>query len=139
MNDRTDLPDPLPGETTGDPVDHPGAGGESVPAGGPAGTEPDSTGPADGRAYPRTVGGMAYLVMLAVACVGVLVVVLADWRIGIRIFAGVLVAGALLRVALPSRDAGMLAVRSKSVDAVLLLGVGAALLLLASSIPDQPV
>jgi len=82
---------------------------------------------------------MAYLVMLAVACVGVLVVVLADWRIGIRIFAGVLVAGALLRVALPSRDAGMLAVRSKSVDAVLLLGVGAALLLLASSIPDQPV
>lgn len=134
MSDRTDLPDPLPGDATGDPVDHPRAGGESVPAGDPVGTDP-----ADGRAYPRTVGGMAYLVMLAVACVGVLVVVLADWRIGIRIFAGVLVGGALLRVALPARDAGMLAVRGKSVDAVLLLGVGAALLLLASSIPDQPV
>jgi len=138
VDDRTDLPDPSAGDATGDPVDRPvEPGGESVHAGDePAAVTADEKAE---RTYPSTVGGLAYLVMLAVAFAGVLVVVLGDWRVGVRIFAGVLVAGALLRVALPTRDAGMLAVRGKGVDAVLLLVVGAALLLLASSIPDQPV
>jgi hypothetical protein len=41
-------------------------------------------------------------------------------------------------VVLSPRDAGMLAVRHKALDVVLLAGLGAALIFLASSIPDQP-
>ena len=49
-----------------------------------------------------------------------------------------LFAAAALRPVLPQRDAGMLAVRHKALDVVLLAGLGAALIFLASSIPDQP-
>jgi hypothetical protein len=35
-------------------------------------------------------------------------------------------------------DAGMLAVRHKALDMALLAGLGAALIFLATSIPDQP-
>jgi hypothetical protein len=45
---------------------------------------------------------------------------------------------ALLRLVLPRRDAGMLAVRSRLVDCVLLAGTGAALFFLAATIPNQP-
>ena len=90
------------------------------------------------RRYPSTIGGAFYLGVVAVAVVAVGIVVVGEWRTGIRWLGGALVAAAVGRTALKSRDAGMLAVRSKAVDAVLLAGVGAALIFLASSIPDQP-
>ena len=74
----------------------------------------------------------------AVAVVALGVVATGAWRTGIRWFGGALVVAAVVRVALKPRDAGMLAVRSKPIDAVLLVGVGAALVVLAGSIPDQP-
>jgi hypothetical protein len=40
---------------------------------------------------------------------------------------------------LANRDAGMLAVRNRFLDAFLLTGCGVALIALASSIPDMPV
>jgi Protein of unknown function (DUF3017) len=61
-----------------------------------------------------------------------------DWRLGIRCLAGGLCFAALLRLVLPARDAGMLAVRHRLFDAVLLGGVGAALFFLAATIPNQP-
>ncbi len=73
-----------------------------------------------------------------VALTAVLVVVFGDWRVGIRVFAGVLFAGAGLRLVLPAGKVGMLAVRSRTVDVGLHLAVGLALILLAGSIPDQP-
>lgn len=90
------------------------------------------------RRYPSTIGGACYLVVLATVLVGLAVVVFGDWRSGIRVMAGALLAGALARVVLPRRDAGMLAVRNKTVDALLLVTLGAALVFLAGSIPDQP-
>lgn len=91
------------------------------------------------RTYPSTIGGALYLVMLGVITIGLLVVALGPWRTGIRIFAGALVVGAGLRVALKERDAGMLAVRSKPIDVSLYLAVAAALVVLSTVIPDQPV
>lgn len=90
------------------------------------------------RRYPSTIGGAFYLVVLAVAAVAVGIVVVGSWRTGIRWLGGALLVAAAVRLALKSRDAGMLAVRSKGVDALLLSVVGAALVFLASSIPDQP-
>jgi hypothetical protein len=90
------------------------------------------------RRYPSTIGGAFYLVVLAVCAVAVGIVVTGEWRTGIRLFGGALLAGALVRAVLPNRDAGMLAVRFKALDVVVLVALGAALIFLAGSIPDQP-
>lgn len=88
--------------------------------------------------YPSTIGGVFYLLFLAVAILGVAVVVFGPWRTGIRIFAAALLAAALTRALLPSHQAGMLGVRNKAIDAGLLTAMGVAILILASSIPEQP-
>ena len=92
----------------------------------------------EARRYPSTLGGILYLVVLAVAVAGLVVVVLADWRLGIRVVGGALVTAALFRLVLRQRDAGMLAVRHRLLDATMLAGVGAVLIFLAQSIPNQP-
>ena len=106
-----------------------------MPSGGTAG-QASSRG---WRWFPETIGGALYLGMLAVALAALVVVVLGDWRVGIRMFAGVLFAGAALRLVLPTAKVGMLAVRSRPIDVFMHLTVGFALVVLAGSIPDQPV
>jgi Protein of unknown function (DUF3017) len=91
------------------------------------------------RRYPSTIGGAFYLGILIATAIGIGIVYRShDWRVGVRVVAGALLAAALLRLVLPQRDAGMLAVRSRAVDVGLLVVVGGALLFLSGSIPDQP-
>jgi len=90
------------------------------------------------RRYPSTIGGAFYLVVLATATVGLAIAWSGDWRLGVRCLAGGLCFAALLRLVLPRRDAGMLAVRHRLVDTVILGGMGAALFFLATTIPNQP-
>ena len=90
------------------------------------------------RRYPSTIGGACYLGVLIAASVGLALVVWEDWRVGLRVIAGSLAAAGLLRLVLPRRDAGMLAVRGRAVDVGLLVGTAVALYYLAGDIPDQP-
>ena len=53
--------------------------------------------------------------------------------------AGALLFAAVVRLVIPAPQAGMLAVRRRSVDVVILVVIGAALWFLSSSIPNQPV
>jgi len=92
-----------------------------------------------GRRYPSTIGGIFYLVVLAATAVGIGIVSTGDWRPGIRWIAGGLILAAAARLILPARDAGMLAVRHRLVDCLMLAGVGVLLIFLASTIPNQPV
>ncbi|MFP5218185.1 MAG: DUF3017 domain-containing protein [Actinomycetes bacterium] len=74
--------------------------------------------------------------VIAVVAVGLALGAAGPWRAGAFVIAGgVLLAGAL-RLALPARRAGLLAVRSRRLDVTLLLGLGAALAVLASSVPE---
>jgi hypothetical protein len=98
-------------------------------------TEPED----DVRRHPSTIGGAFYLGVLAAAGVGIAIVWSGDWRVGVRVIAGAVLFAALLRLVLPARDAGMLAVRKRWWDCVMLAGVGATLLFLAATIPNQPV
>ena len=91
------------------------------------------------RRYPSTIGGAFYLCILAAAGTALVITARGDWRLGIQILGGSLIAAALLRLVLANRDAGMLAVRNRFLDAFLLSSTGAALIALASSIPDMPV
>ena len=91
-----------------------------------------------GRRYPSTIGGACYLVVLAASTVGLGITARGDWRLGVRWIAASLLAAAVLRLLLPARDAGMLAVRRRSVDVALLVVVGVALFVLSATIPNQP-
>jgi hypothetical protein len=78
--------------------------------------------------------GLAFAVVLA----GFVTVEFVAWRPGaVLIAAGILLA-ALFRLVLPRRWAGWLVVRAKVVDVTLLATVGAAILVLALSIPEGP-
>jgi Protein of unknown function (DUF3017) len=102
------------------------------------GVRPDPDDEEDERRYPSTIGGAFYLLVLATCIVGVVVVVTGEWRTGVRVFGGALLLGSLVRLLLSNRDAGMLAVRSKALDVLMLAALGSALVFLAGSIPDQP-
>ncbi|GAB3199378.1 hypothetical protein GCM10027062_15870 [Nocardioides hungaricus] len=92
----------------------------------------------DGRRYPSTIGGAFYLVVIAIVAIGIGIVTTGRWRLGVQWFGGALGLAAVVRAALPAKDAGMLAVRTRWWDCLLLAGTGAALVFLAVSIPDQP-
>jgi hypothetical protein len=90
------------------------------------------------RRYPSTIGGAFYLSILAVAGTALFITYGHDWRLGIQILGGSLLAAALIRLVLANRDAGMLAVRNRFVDVTLLTGAAVALIVLATTIPDMP-
>ena len=100
---------------------------------------PEGPPPEDERRYPSTIGGMFYLLVLVVITAALVVASVTDeWRTGVRIMGGALVFGAFVRLVLRARDAGMLAVRHKVLDALILLVLGGLLIFLAGSIPEQP-
>ncbi len=88
---------------------------------------------------PSTLGGLVYLIVVVACGVGLGIVAFGPWRRGIALIGMGLILGALMRASLSERDAGMLRVRRhRWVDVLMLAGVGIALLVLASVIPNQP-
>ena len=57
------------------------------------------------------------------------------WRRGLVVMGVALLGGALLRLLVPLRRVGFLAVRSRPVDVLLLTGTGVALIAIAVAIP----
>lgn len=92
----------------------------------------------EARRYPSTIGGAFYLGILAATVIGIGVVWSGNWRLGVRWIAGALLVAAVLRLLLPAKDAGMLAVRHRVIDCFVLGGLGGALVFLAQTIPNQP-
>jgi hypothetical protein len=76
------------------------------------------------------------LAVLAVAAGGLLVAVVVDGRLGGLLIGLALLLAAGLRLVLPPPHAGWLAVRTRGLDATLLLVVGFALVVLANTVPD---
>lgn len=83
----------------------------------------------------RLVNEAPVLIVLVVASAGLLGVTQGFWRRGLVVVAAALLLAAVLRLALPTRRAGLLAVRNKAVDVFMLGGFGSAMLLLASVVP----
>ncbi len=75
------------------------------------------------------------LVVLVVVAVGLLMVTIGHWRVGLVVMGLALAGGGLLRLLLPVKRVGFLAVRSRPVDVVLLVGVGITLAVVALAIP----
>ncbi len=82
------------------------------------------------RAWP------VVLVLLGVvAGLGIALVWNSGWRLGCLVIGGSLGLGAIERLALPSRDAGLLQVRSKAFDAGMLALLSVSIIVLAAVVP----
>src|SRR5262245_14532885 len=78
--------------------------------------------------------GWWYLVA-GVDAIGVFVIAFADVRWGVRIMGAAFIAGALIRlVARPSRKAGGLNVRSRTLDIVILLALGIGVIIASATV-----
>ena len=80
-------------------------------------------------------GQLPLAAVLGVVAAGLLLVALADWEAGCVVVALGLLLGAGLRLSLPAGRAGALVVRSRVLDATLLLVAGLAVLVLALNVP----
>jgi uncharacterized membrane protein YjjP (DUF1212 family) len=89
------------------------------------------------RRYPSTFGGLIYLVVVVVACVGLALVAFGPWRRGVSLIGFALIFASAMRLVTNEDQAGMLRVRSRWFDVTVLAGVGVALLALAANIPEQ--
>lgn len=87
---------------------------------------------------PQTFGGAVYLLVLVSTFAGFVVTVLGSWRTGVIWMGTGLLVGGAVRLALPERRAGMLRVRRKASDVLMLLGAGVVLIVLAIVVPEQP-
>ena len=86
---------------------------------------------------PQTLGGTIYLLVLAAALVGLGIVAAGAWRTGVGwIGAGLLVA-AMARLVLAEEAAGMLRVRRKWSDVLMLSVAGVTLIVLSVVVPNQ--
>jgi len=114
-----------------------------------AGTSPEPepgsepvTGVADGslaglRSKPSTIGGAIYLLVVAATAVGLGIVEWGPWRLGIKIIGVAVLVAAAARACLSNFNSGMLRVRSKPFDLVLLVTLGVLLIVLAIVVPNQ--
>jgi hypothetical protein len=75
------------------------------------------------------------LVVLLAVGVGLLMVTFEHWRRGLVVVGLALVGAGVLRLLLPLRRLGFLAVRSRPVDVVLLVGAGVTLTVFTLAIP----
>ena len=87
------------------------------------------------KSFPQQVLGQWPLacVLLGVFA-GLTVVATSHWRTGTTLIGASIIMGGLFRL-LPNRRVGLLAVRSKLLDTVVLLGVGVGIAVLAWAVP----
>lgn len=87
------------------------------------------------RGRAAVANQMPALVVLALTAAGLFWVSRRNWREGLFLVAAGCLAGAVLRLVLPTRRAGLLAVRGRLLDVAVLGGLGAVVLLLTAVVP----
>ena len=92
-------------------------------------------GPVDGPVR-RPLGELPTALVLFIAGGGLVAVGLDHWRRGIFLIGVAALVAALLRLLLRTRDAGLLAVRSRAFDVAALIGMGTAILILTKAVPS---
>ncbi len=88
--------------------------------------------------HPTAVGSVLYAGVLVVLVTGLALIATGPWRVGTGVCGGAMVAAGVGRLLIPERMAGLLRVRRRSSDAVLMFLFGAALVVLAVAVPPQP-
>jgi multisubunit Na+/H+ antiporter MnhB subunit len=86
---------------------------------------------------PQTLGGVVYLGVVAASVVGLAIVFFGAWRTGLAWMGTALLVSAGTRLVLSERRAGMLRVRRKWSDVLMLTVAGVGLIVLTIVIPNQ--
>jgi hypothetical protein len=86
---------------------------------------------------PQTLGGVVYLGVLAASLAGLLLVLAGAWRTGLAWVGSGLLVAAVTRLVLSERGAGMLRVRRKWSDVLMLVVAGVGLIVLSIVVPTQ--
>ena len=76
------------------------------------------------------------LLVIGAAAAGLATAGTGRWRLGVLIVGLSLIGAAVLRAVLPARTAGLLVVRGRLLDAVMLLGLGLATVVLILAVPE---
>jgi hypothetical protein len=84
---------------------------------------------------PSTTGGVGYLVVLAMVVLGVMLVAANRWRTGMSTVGLAFVVAFAMRAVLPDDRAGMLRVRRRSVDLLILGCCATGILVLTVVVP----
>jgi hypothetical protein len=85
----------------------------------------------------RPLGELPTAVVLFIAAFGIVAVTLGYWRRGIFLVGVAAMTGAVLRLVLRGRDAGLLVVRSRVFDVLALALIGGAVMILAAVVPGS--
>ena len=84
----------------------------------------------------RTPSQLPAVAVLAAVATGLALAATVDWQIGTLVLGLGLLLGAALRLALPPRQAGWLVVRTRGLDATVLLLLGFTVVALSQTIPE---
>ena len=84
----------------------------------------------------RPVGTLVLAAALLTTAVGLLVVALGPWRLGVGIAGTALVASSIARTLLPERQAGLLRIRRATADVLAMTALGVTMVMLALLVPD---
>ena len=87
---------------------------------------------------PRSRGSQVYLLLLLTVAVGLALVAIGPWRVGLGVIGGVFLVGAVARMVVPPDHIGMLRVRGASFDVLWMTSLGVSLLVLAAIVPPGP-
>jgi len=87
---------------------------------------------------PRSRGSQLYLLQLVVVALGLAIVMVGPWRVGVIAIGAAFVVGAVARSIVPVNHTGMLRVRGKAFDMFWMTTLGVSLIVLALVIPSQP-
>jgi len=87
------------------------------------------------NARPATSRQLPSVLVLAVVATGLVLASTVGWQTGTRVLGLAFLLAAGLRLSLPARSAGWLVVRTRGLDAAVLLVLGFAMVALAETIP----
>lgn len=83
-------------------------------------------------------GTLVFVLEVTGGVLGLVILALGPWRLGIGMLGGVLLLGSLARTLLPERHSGLLRVRRATSDVLVTTAMGTVLLVLVYLIPDRP-
>lgn len=87
---------------------------------------------------PRIRRQLAFVAVMLIVAVGILRIIEYHWRQGTALIGIALLVAAVLRLALPAERAGLLAVRTRKIDALFYVGFGAMILYVTLTITGGP-
>ncbi len=86
--------------------------------------------------FQQVLGQWPLATVLAGVAVGLAIVASSHWRLGSTLIGASITLGGLLRL-LPQQRVGLLAVRNKALDTVVLLSIGIGIMILAFWVPPS--